>query len=274
VSTICYYQRQQTLSRRDKALPARFDLAGLLYNKVRDHYGPLLPGLQRKYHEVPPAQRKITIVRRCPCARRHRICDNVTNSLKLASPNCSSIKIPESADESFHGRITQADLHCLKTLEKMAERVMRSLALENDEHEPLGLLVQLHCCIEQAEIGLREEEILQLVYAVMVLQHFTSFNVMDLAKDERECNICMEAYLSAKDDDRREEKPCMLPCGHIFRRSCLWEHFLGKHFDLKMQICCPAYRARFGPAEYVDLIKPEEVASSWWRKYISDGNTA
>jgi hypothetical protein len=157
---------------------------------------------------------------------------------------------------------------CLKALEKMAERVMRRLALENDEHGPLGLLVQLHCRIEQAEIGLRVEEILQLAYAVKVLQHFTSVNVMDLTKEERECNIYMKEYLSVKDDDRREEKPCSLPCGYIFGPSCLWEHFLEKNFDLKMQICCPAYRARFGPAEHVDLVKPEEVVSSWWMKYI------
>jgi len=130
------------------------------------------------------------------------ICGEVTNALMLANPNYFSITIPGGADEPFHGRITQADLGCLKALEKMAERVMRRPALENDEHGPLGLLVQLHCCTEQAEIGLREEEILQLAYAVKVLQPFTSVNVMDLAEDKRECNICVEEYLSIKDDDK------------------------------------------------------------------------
>jgi hypothetical protein len=37
---------------------------------------------------------------------------------------------------------------------------------------------------------------------VKVLQPFTSVDVMDLAEDERECNICVEEYLSIKDDDK------------------------------------------------------------------------
>jgi hypothetical protein len=202
----------------------------------------------------------------------NHICDRVTNALKLANPNCFSITIPKGADGPFHGRILQADLDCVKAVEKIAVRVMHKLALENGKHGPLRLLVQLHCCVEQAEINLREEGILQLAYAAKVLQPFTS--VMNLAREERECNICMEECLSTKTDGRREEKPCRLPCGHILGPSCSWEHFLANDFNLKMQICCSVCKTRFDLAEFVDLVKPEEVASSSWKKYISGGNTA
>ena len=50
---------------------------------------------------------------------------------------------------------------------------------------------------------------------------------MDLVKDERDYHVCMEEYVSRKEEDREEEKPCKLPCGHVLGKSLCGEGLCG-----------------------------------------------
>jgi hypothetical protein len=141
---------------------------------------------------------------------------------------------------------------------------MRVHFLQNGQGAPLGVLLVLHRCIEQAEIDLHEDEFVQRANRLHLYEEMlTPVNVMDLAADERDCDICMEAYVSAQGDrDREEERPCRLPCGHIFGKICLIRHFC------EMHVTCPKCRAKFDSPAYGEFIEPEEVVSPWWMKFI------
>jgi hypothetical protein len=182
-------------------------------------------------------------------------------TLRLVCETPITLKIPEGerGNLAFQGRITTADLEFLKILERTTEIIMRVHSLQNSQGAPLGVLLVLHRCIEQAEIELHEDEFVKSANRLCLYEEIlTTLNVMDLAADEHDCNICIEAYIPTKGDrDREEEIPCRLPCGYIFGKACLIRYFC------EMHVTYPKCRARFDPSAYGEFIEPEEVVSPW-----------
>jgi uncharacterized CHY-type Zn-finger protein len=126
--------------------------------------------------------------------------------------------------------------------------------------------MHLHRSIERAEMDFLEDEFLAEAnlhrqrISLPIPELFAQVDVVDLAKDERECHVCMEEYVSRNEKDREEEKPCKLSCGHVLGRVCAEKAFA----ELGMK--CPFCRTVFNPRNYV--VEPVEVASPWWMRHL------
>jgi Zinc finger, C3HC4 type (RING finger) len=176
----------------------------------------------------------------------------VYNARKLNIPESRGIDVPAQGSLPFTGRITREDLDLLKFVEVHAEGRMRRLASNHEDFDmQLALLAKLHHCIDQGEIDLHQERFWNAANKQRVAQAqvgpmpllFMPVDVMDLEKAERKCHICKEFYLSPIGEDRKEEKPCRLPCTHVFGHGCIRKHFR----DLAVN--CPICKRAFDPRE-------------------------
>jgi len=141
------------------------------------------------------------------------------------------VPIPDGRDGPFRGRITREDNELLQNIEKVIESQMRKPGRPRTRSQVF--LMHLHRSIERAEMDFLEDEFLVEINlhrqrrSLPIPELFAQVDVMDLVKDERDYHVCMEEYVSRKEEDREEEKPCKLPCGHVLGKSLCGEGLCG-----------------------------------------------
>ena len=80
----------------------------------------------------------------------------------------------------------------------------------------------------------------QHMKAEMVLESLPVLSLADLAKDSRECVICLEPYQTSP-HHLKQEIPIRLPCSHIFGKNCLL-HWLKSPPENYNNNSCPICR--------------------------------
>jgi hypothetical protein len=184
---------------------------------------------------------------------------------------------PEGKGGPFIGRTTNADDEVLGDVQDYVEAVMLQRITSASESQAelfrlMRLMKNLGRVLEQAHVDGIEEAF--FVFNTALDQHVGCIpgiefpwralcmpvDVIDLDRDERECPVCMESFVAKEDEDREEEKPVELPCGHVFGKRCLARHFV------QMRVSCPLCNKLFDPDNY--LAEIEDVVSPWWMTYI------
>jgi hypothetical protein len=193
------------------------------------------------------------------------------------------IPIPEGKDVPFIGRTTKADNEVLSDMQDYVEAVMlqRITSAPKSQAELfrlLRLMKNLGRVLEQAYVEGIEEAFFAFNAAIDPYDGSvpgiefpwrtlcTPVDVMDLDRDGRGCPVCMETFVAKEDEDRVEEKPVELPCGHVFGKRCLARHFV------EMRVSCPLCNKLFDPDNYQAEI--EDVVSPWWMTYIRGEDAA
>jgi hypothetical protein len=193
------------------------------------------------------------------------------------------IPIPEGKDGPFIGRTTKADNKVLGVVQDYAEAVMLQRITSTPESEAelfrlLRLMKNVGRVLEQAYVDRIEEAFFAFNAAIDPYGGYvpeielpwpalcTPVDVIDLDRDRRECQICMDSFVAKEDEDRVEEKPVKLPCGHVFGKRCLATHFV------QLRVSCPLCSKVFDPDNYHAEI--EDVVSPWWMTYIRGEDAA
>jgi hypothetical protein len=188
----------------------------------------------------------------------------------------NEIPTPAGQQGPFIARITPSDFKLLVDIyDYMESVVLRRFgpdpASQQQMFRAFRLLTRIALCIEESSIEFVEDSFFALnsilgKYSVEIpgQVHWpvlcTPINVMHLPKDKRECDICLESYVSKDDEDREEEEPVELPCEHVWGKRCIEKHFEAG------SVSCPLCQRNLDPDQY--LIDSEPIGTPWWMKHI------
>lgn len=205
------------------------------------------------------------------------ICKRATELFEreIPIPGDPSLPLP------FEGRITKLDLEVLDSVECFLERVLIvKVGADAKAKQNLTRWLRVHnaVCnsIERAFIDNMEDTFFAFECALeendarisaLASRKYPPLcrvvDVMDLAKDDRECPICLDKYIAGEDEDRIEEKPVKLVCDHVFGKRCLATLIATSEGP---NLVCPFCRKEYRRDKF--LLDPIEAVSPWWMQLI------